>query len=58
MEWWDEEELPPVPGEKLSWTQKFCSHQWKETELIVSKVRDCVKCGAKKEDVDEWEGLR
>lgn len=58
---WDywETEPPPVPkeeeSEKLTWTQKFCTHEWKKTQLIISTVSDCVKCGAKKEDIDEWE---
>lgn len=60
MNWWpDPEELPPpLPEDKLSWTQKFCSHNWKATMLIISVVYDCTKCEAKKEEVDKWENTR
>jgi hypothetical protein len=63
MDWWidPDEYPPPIPKEaeeKLSWVQKFCNHNWKATELIVSIVFDCTKCDAKKEDVDEWENIK
>jgi hypothetical protein len=32
---------------------KKCKHEWKSTQLIITTVYDCVKCGAKKEDEEK-----
>lgn len=56
--WWDYDEPPPVPEkeeDRLSWLQKFCTHEWKFTTLIISTVGDCKRCGVRKEDFDAWE---
>ena len=29
-----------------------CSHEWKDTLLLISTVTDCVKCKVRKEDWD------
>ena len=34
--------------------QRNCKHDWKETRLIVSMVKDCIKCLAKWEDYIEY----
>lgn len=39
--------------------QKYCEHDWKETRLMVSVVKDCIKCNLKWEDyVDYLKELR
>jgi hypothetical protein len=45
---------PPVPKEDVDWSQKYCSHNWKKTVLIISTVEDCTKCGLKKEIYEKW----
>lgn len=55
MEWWEYDEPPAVPEDKISWQQKFCTHEWKYTTLIISQVADCTKCGVKREEFEAWE---
>lgn len=58
MDWWidpDEYQQESHSIQKdIDWRQKVCYHEWKPTLLIISVVYDCVKCGIKKEDYDEW----
>lgn len=60
MDWWDYESPATSRTEeednsKITWTQKFCTHDWKATQLIVSTVYDCRRCSVRKEDFDDWE---
>lgn len=59
MDWWvdpDEyqQESSNTSQKDIDWRQKVCYHEWKPTLLIISVVYDCIKCGIKKEDYDEW----
>lgn len=52
-DWWDyESPSPKKEEEEIPWSQKFCFHEWKPIVLVISTVYDCVRCGAKKEEVD------
>jgi hypothetical protein len=58
MSWWEESDNKDSSKEELTWVQQTCLHNWKSTTLIISVVYDCVKCGVKKEDYEEWEKNR
>jgi hypothetical protein len=53
----DDDDYPPplpIPEKHSDWSQKYCSHNWKKTVLIISTVEDCTKCGVKKEIYEKW----
>lgn len=60
---------PPVLGGSVqiettndggkTWSKygSVCVHSWKVTPGIYRNYEDCIHCGAKREDVDKYEGL-